>query len=40
MNINIVLFDDFETMDAFGPAQLFGKAPNHFQLRYLSAIKR
>lgn len=37
MNINIVLFDDFETMDAFGPAQLFGKAPNHFQLRYLSA---
>ena len=37
MNINIVLFDDFETMDAFGPAQLFGKAPNHFHLRYLSA---
>ena len=36
MNVNIVLFDDFETMDALGPAQIFGKIPEHFYLNYLS----
>ncbi len=36
MNVNIVLFDDFETMDAFGPVELFGKLPQHFHVRYLS----
>ena len=36
MNVNIVLFDDFETMDAMGSAQVFGKAPEHFYLNYLS----
>lgn len=36
MNVNIILFDDFETMDALGPAQIFGKAPERFHLNYLS----
>lgn len=36
MNVNIVLFDDFETMDALGAAQIFGKAPEHFYIHYLS----
>lgn len=36
MIVNVFLFDDFETMDAFGPAELFGKLPEHFYLRYLS----
>ena len=36
MDVNIVLFDDFETLDAFGPAEVFGKLPEHFHLRYLS----
>lgn len=36
MNVNIVLFDDFETMDAFGPAEILGKLPQHFHIRYLS----
>lgn len=36
MNVNILLFDDFETLDAFGPAQVFGKAPDHFYMNYLS----
>ena len=36
MNVNIVLFDDFETMDAFGPAEVFGKLPEHFHIRYVS----
>lgn len=24
MNVNIFLFDDFDTLDAFGPARVFG----------------
>lgn len=36
MNVNILLFDDFEMLDAFGPAQIFGMAPEHFHLNYLS----
>lgn len=24
MEVNILLFDDFDTMDAFGPAEVFG----------------
>ncbi|MCD8013172.1 MAG: DJ-1/PfpI family protein [Lachnospiraceae bacterium] len=36
MNVNIILFDEFETMDAFVPAQIFGMAPEHFYLQYFS----
>lgn len=36
MKVNIILFDDFETLDAFGPAQVFGKVPEHFSVEYLS----
>lgn len=36
MNVNIILFDDFETIDAFGPAQIFGKAQEYFHMNYLS----
>lgn len=36
MNVNVVLFDDFETMDAFGPTEVFGKLPQHFHMRYVS----
>jgi putative intracellular protease/amidase len=36
MNVNIILFDDFETLDAFGAAQIFGKAPEHFHINYFS----
>ena len=32
MNVNVILFDDFETMDAFGPVELFGKLPQHFHV--------
>ncbi len=37
MNVNIVLFDDFNALDALGPAEVFGKFPEHFHIRYLSA---
>ena len=33
---NIVLFDQFETLDAFGPAELIGCAPGLYQLGYYS----
>lgn len=36
MVVNIFLFDDFEIMDAFGPAQIFGSRPDEFYVRYLS----
>lgn len=36
MNVNVVLFDDFETMDAFGAVEVFGKLPEYFHIRYLS----
>lgn len=36
MNVNIFLYDDFETLDAFGPAEIFGKLPEYFHLRYVS----
>ena len=29
MEVNILLFDDFDTMDAFGPAEVFGSSPQH-----------
>lgn len=36
MNVNVILFDDFETLDVFGPTEVFGKLTEHFHLRYLS----
>ena len=36
MEVNILLFDDFDTMDAFGPAEVFGSSPQHFHVNYLS----
>lgn len=36
MEVNIYLFDDFEVLDAFGPAAVFGKAPQYFHINYVS----
>lgn len=35
MDFNLFLFDDFETLDVFGPAELFGMLPE-YKLRFLS----
>ncbi|MEA4919983.1 MAG: DJ-1/PfpI family protein [Clostridiaceae bacterium] len=35
MNINILLFDDFETLDAFGPAEVLGRV-EQFSLHFIS----
>lgn len=36
MYVNIILYDDFEAMDAFVPASIFGCLPEEFHIRYLS----
>lgn len=35
-NINILLFDDFTTLDALGPAEVFGRLNNLYQINYFS----
>ena len=35
-NFNVILFDGFETLDAFGPAEVIGKLPNTYDLHYFS----
>lgn len=35
MIFNIILFDDFETLDVFGPIEIFGRNKNH-QINYYS----
>jgi putative intracellular protease/amidase len=36
MEVNIILFDDFDSLDAFGVADIFGRAAGHFHINYLS----
>lgn len=36
MDINILLFHDFETLDAFGPIEIFSRI-DEYRLRFLSA---
>ena len=36
MILNILLFDDFETLDVFGPVEVFGNLPTYYEPRYLS----
>ena len=35
-NFNILLFDGFETLDAFGPAEVIGQTENLYALKYYS----
>ncbi|UWP59881.1 DJ-1/PfpI family protein [Ruminococcus gauvreauii] len=37
MVVNVLLYDSFETMDAFVPVSILGKLPEHFYMNYLSA---
>lgn len=38
MNVDIVLYDDFETMDAFCLAEVFGSASDIFHVNYVSLL--
>lgn len=35
-NFNIVLFDGFETLDAFGPAEIIGRMQDHYKMGFYS----
>ena len=35
-SFNVILFNDFETLDAFGPVEIIGKMPNTYNLKYFS----
>jgi len=32
ISVGVVLFDGFELLDVFGPLEMFGQLPNHFEL--------
>lgn len=34
--VNILLFDDFETLDVFGPVEIFGVRQDLFEIEYIS----
>lgn len=35
-DVHILLFDDFETLDAFGPAEILGRLPEAYRMQYYS----
>ncbi len=36
MNIAILLFEDFETLDVFGPVEIFGRIKDHYLINFYS----
>ena len=34
--VDILLFDKFETLDVFGPVEVFGRLPDNFKLNFIS----
>jgi putative intracellular protease/amidase len=36
MKVGILLFDDFETLDVFGPVEILGRLKEHFQISFYS----
>lgn len=36
MEIAILLFDKFETLDVFGPVEIFGRLPNQYKMQFYS----
>jgi putative intracellular protease/amidase len=38
MKVAVLLFDDFETLDVFGPVEIFGRLKDHYQIRFYSEL--
>jgi putative intracellular protease/amidase len=36
MHISVLLFKDFETLDVFGPVEIFGRLKDHYQVHFYS----
>ena len=35
-NIAILLYDEFETLDVYGPVEIFGKLPETYKINFYS----
>lgn len=35
-NIGVLLFEDFETLDVFGPVEIFGRLTEHYEIKFYS----
>lgn len=35
-NVTVLLFDDFETLDVFGPVEIFGRQKDRYQVKFCS----
>ncbi|MEJ7678258.1 MAG: DJ-1/PfpI family protein [Segetibacter sp.] len=40
MNVGILLFEDFETLDVFGPVEIFGRLKDHYKVAFYSQAGR
>ena len=40
MNVAVLLFEDFETLDVFGPVELFGRLKGKYQVSFYSLSGR
>ena len=38
MNVAVLLFEDFETLDVFGPVELFGRLKDKYQISFYSIL--
>jgi len=38
MNVAVLLFDDFETLDVFGPVEILGRLKDHYQISFYSFL--
>lgn len=36
INVSVLLFSDFETLDVFGPVEIFGRLKEHYQIKFFS----
>ena len=36
MNVTVLLFDNFETLDVFGPVEILGRLKDHYQISFCS----
>ncbi len=36
MNVIVLLFDDFETLDVFGPVEILGRLKDFYAIRFYS----
>jgi len=38
MNVAVLLFEDFETLDVFGPVEIFGRLKDHYKVSFYSGL--